>query len=263
MAGAEITTNKARVQEQFGASAAAYVASPGHAAGDDLAQLVAWAEGGPDRVALDVATGGGHTALALAAHYGRVVATDLTEPMLIAAESFIHAKGVDNIAFRLADAEALPFADATFDAVSCRIAPHHFPEPARFVAEVARVLKVGGLFLLEDSVVPDDPALDAFINRVEALRDHTHARSLSGTAWRDLLNASGLRIEAEVLHRKPHPFDDWLARSRTSDADRATLIALFRDASPIARTTFAVTFDAAGRLLSFTDDKILLKARKI
>jgi SAM-dependent methyltransferase len=262
MADVEITTNKARVREQFGASAAAYVASPGHAAGEDLAQLVAWAEGGPDRVALDVATGGGHTALALAAHYGRVVATDLTEPMLVAAESFIRAQGIANVAFRVADAEALPFADATFDAVSCRIAPHHFPEPARFVAEAARVLKPGGLFLLEDSVVPEDPALDAFINRVEALRDHTHARTLSATAWRDLLTASGLRIEAETLHRKPHPFDDWLARSRTSDADRATLTALFRDASPVARATLDITFDAADRVLSFTDDKLLLKARK-
>ena len=56
MAEATTADHKARVREQFGASAAAYVASAGHAAGADLAQLVAWAEGGADRVALDVAT---------------------------------------------------------------------------------------------------------------------------------------------------------------------------------------------------------------
>src|SRR5690242_15401495 len=58
MADMATTAHKARVREQFGASAAAYVASPGHATGADLAQLVAWVEGGPNRVALDVATGG-------------------------------------------------------------------------------------------------------------------------------------------------------------------------------------------------------------
>lgn len=149
MAETETISHKARVQDQFGATAAAYVASAGHAAGDDLAQLVAWNEGGPEKAALDVATGGGHTALALAAHYGRVVASDLTAPMLAAAEGFIRGKGIANVDFRLADAEALPFGDAEFDAVSCRIAPHHFPDPARFVAEVARVLKPGGLFFYD------------------------------------------------------------------------------------------------------------------
>jgi SAM-dependent methyltransferase len=262
MVDTDTTTHKARVQDQFGASAAAYVASAGHAAGEDLAQLVAWAEGGEERIALDVATGGGHTALALAAHYGRVGASDLTAPMLAAAESFIRGKGVANVEFRLADAEALPFADAAFDAVSCRIAPHHFPDPGRFVAEVARVLKPGGLFLLEDSVVPADPALDASINRAEAIRDHTHVRSLSEAAWRGLLTVAGLRVEVSAIHPKPHPFNDWAGRSQTSDADRATLMAHFREASPAARAAFAIVCDDAGEVVTFTDEKILFKARK-
>jgi ubiquinone/menaquinone biosynthesis C-methylase UbiE len=150
--------HRRRVREQFGATAEDYVASRTHAAGDDLAQLVAWAEGGPAKRALDVATGGGHTALALAPHYGRVVASDLTPRMLATARAFIRARGGANVAPACADAEALPFRDAAFDAVTCRIAPHHFGDPARFVREAARVLRPGGLFLLEDSVVPDDPA---------------------------------------------------------------------------------------------------------
>src|SRR5205823_412534 len=110
--------HKAEVQAQFGAAAAGYVASTTHAEGDDLAQLVSWAEGGADRVALDVATGGGHTALALAPLYGRVVATDLTEPMLRAAESLARGRGITNVEFRRADAEDLPFRDRSFDVVS-------------------------------------------------------------------------------------------------------------------------------------------------
>lgn len=70
----------ARVQAQFGASAEAYVAAAGFARGEDLAQLLAWgASPRPARV-LDVATGGGHTALAFAAAAVSVTAVDLTEP---------------------------------------------------------------------------------------------------------------------------------------------------------------------------------------
>src|SRR5215470_10896448 len=63
-----------RVQEQFGGSAAAYVTSPGHAAGDDLDTLVAWGRALAPARALDVATGGGHTALAFSGIARYVVA---------------------------------------------------------------------------------------------------------------------------------------------------------------------------------------------
>ena len=70
-----------RVQAQFGPSAAAYVTSASHAGGDDLACLLAWGRAcRPGRV-LDIATGGGHTALAFAGVAARVVAFDLTEPI--------------------------------------------------------------------------------------------------------------------------------------------------------------------------------------
>jgi SAM-dependent methyltransferase len=98
-------TQAARVPAQFGASAEAYVASAGFARGDDLEQLVAW--GGtprPDR-ALDVATGGGHTALAFARVARAVVAVDLTEPMLRAAARNARARGGRDVAFAVAEAE--------------------------------------------------------------------------------------------------------------------------------------------------------------
>lgn len=257
------TDHKRRVQEQFGAGAEAYVASRGHASGDDLAQLVHWAEGGPVKIALDVATGGGHTALALAPAYGRVIASDLTPRMLAGAAAAIRARGAANVRYACADAERLPFADEAFDLCSCRIAPHHFADPARFVAEVARVLKPSGLFLLEDSIVPEDPALDAFLNAAETVRDPTHVRSLSARQWRALLTGAGLTVEDEAVARKTHPFADWVARARVPDEALARLEATLRDAPPAARDAFAIVLDADGRVLSHTDDKILLKARKL
>jgi ubiquinone/menaquinone biosynthesis C-methylase UbiE len=254
--------HKQRVQAQFGAAADRYVASATHAGGDDLAQLVAWAEGGPDRRALDVATGGGHTALALAPLYGEVVASDLTEAMLHSAEGFIRGRGVENVRFRQADAERLPFADASFDLVSCRIAPHHFPDVAAFVAEVARVLRLGGLFLLEDSLAPDDPAAATFLNAVEKQRDPTHVRSLGRTEWLALLDGAGLRVEAEGVLAKTHPFVAWVERSDTPPAARASLTASFAHAPPAIRAALGIVLGPDGEVTSYTDQKLLVKARK-
>ncbi|HEX5415698.1 MAG TPA: methyltransferase domain-containing protein [Chloroflexota bacterium] len=255
--------HKARVQAQFGGSAAHYVASAGHAAGDDLDQLVAWAEGGPDRVALDVATGGGHTALALAPLYGRVVASDLTARMLAAAEAFLRERGATNVTFEEADAESLPFPDAAFDCVSCRIAPHHFGRPADFVREAARVLRPGGIFLLVDSTVPEDPALVEFLNHAEKLRDPTHVRSLTRAEWRGLAEAAGLAVEAEEVFRKTHALAFWLERARTPAATAREVTELFRTASSDARAAYAIEINPAGEVLSYTDYKLALKARKL
>lgn len=254
--------HKDRVQAQFAAAAEEYVRSANHATGDDLAQLAAWAEGGPDRVALDVATGGGHTALVLAALYGRVVASDLTERMLRTAEAFIRIRGVGNVEFRVADAESLPFPDSSFDSVSCRIAPHHFADVARFVAEAARVLKPGGILLLEDSVTPDDPALARFLNDAERARDSTHVRSLRVREWRDLLTEVGLTIEDERIFRKTHPFADWLDRAHTPEPTRLELAETFRRAPSAVRAAFAIEVDSSGDVVSYSDEKLALKARK-
>jgi SAM-dependent methyltransferase len=253
--------HKARVRAQFAATADAYVSSPTHAEGDDLDQLVRWAEGGPDRVALDVATGGGHTALALAPRFGKVVATDLTEAMLRAAEEHARSRGVTNLEFRLGDAEELPFPDAAFDLVSCRIAPHHFADVRRFVREVARVLRPGGLFLLEDSVAPNAAEDAEFLNRVEKLRDPTHVRTLSRREWLDCIAAAGLRVEDDQTRRKPHPYPTWVDRAKVPPEARAELEAAFRAAPDSARAAIQIVVDGA-TVVSFADEKLLVKARK-
>src|SRR6476469_6894089 len=117
---------KAQAQERFGKFAQGYVESKGHASGDDLARLIELVQPQPDWLMLDVATGGGHTALKFAPLVKKVVALDLTPQMLEAAEKFITSKGVTNVEFKQGDAENLPFEANTFDLVTCRIAPHNF-----------------------------------------------------------------------------------------------------------------------------------------
>lgn len=172
-----------KVQAQFGASAAAYVTSPGHAAGDDLEQLVVWGRAlAPDRV-LDLATGGGHTALALASFARHVTACDVTEPMLGAARGLLRARGAA-ATFVAGDVEALPFRDGAFDVVTCRIAAHHFADVAAAVREVRRVLRPGGSFLLQDILGHDDAEAAAFITEVERRRDPSHVRAYRAVEWK-------------------------------------------------------------------------------
>jgi 2-polyprenyl-3-methyl-5-hydroxy-6-metoxy-1,4-benzoquinol methylase len=91
-------SQQARVQAQFGPSAAAYVASPGHAAGPDLERLIAWGKKRGAARVLDIATGGGHTALAFARFTPSVVALDVTVPMVQAARAFVAAAGAPGCA---------------------------------------------------------------------------------------------------------------------------------------------------------------------
>ena len=139
------------VQQKFGAAAADYATSTVHAKGESLARLVELV--GPQRHwrVLDVATGAGHTALALAPHVARVVASDITDEMLAEAAMLAAQRGLANVETVHADAAALPFADQSFDLVTCRLAAHHFPDPAAFIAESWRVLKPGGIFALVDN----------------------------------------------------------------------------------------------------------------
>src|SRR5436190_1647078 len=112
---------KQAIQDRFGAAAHGYVIAPGFARGDDLRRLVELAKLRGDEQVLDVATGGGHTALAFAPHVREVLATDLTAQMLEAAELYARDRGVTNVRFERADAEALPFPDASFDIIMTRI----------------------------------------------------------------------------------------------------------------------------------------------
>jgi len=261
---ADSSSHKERVRAQFGGSAEAYVASPGHAAGDDLAALAAWAAlvTAPHHLALDIATGGGHTALALASIVGRVVASDLTPRMLTTAAAFIGGRGMTNVTYTCADAERLPFADRSFDLVTCRIAPHHFGDIPAFVREASRVLRQSGHFLLIDNITPEDPALDAFLHRAETLRDATHHRSLTATRWRELFEAADLIVEDAQIIEKTHPFADWLTRARVPADRQALLDEHFRRAAPIVREAFVITIGRDGEILSYNSRAILLKGRK-
>ncbi len=253
---------KARVQDYFSRTAESYVASTGHRTGADLGRLIELGEWDKQQQALDIATGGGHTALAVAPHVAQITVSDLTPTMLETARAFILLQGVTNAVFVEADAEHLPFPDASFDRVTCRIAPHHFPNIAQAVQEVGRVLKSGGLFLLIDNIAPSDPELDAFINKVEKWRDPSHGRACTSEEWHSFFAAAGLHVEHAEYIRKVFNYNDWTARALLSADEKVALERFMLDSSDSIQDHFAIKRRSDGHLESFIGDAILLKGRK-
>ena len=145
----------------------------------DVAECLSGMAAGSGRRALDVATGGGHTALYAARRGWKVTAGDVSSRMLENARKLLEAEGLP-LETRLFPAEEIPYPADTFDLVTVRVAPHHFSSPARFVREGVRVLSPGGHFMLIDGTVPDDdPAAEAWLHGVEKLRDPSHGRFLA------------------------------------------------------------------------------------
>lgn len=211
-------------RSQFGANAANYATSEVHAKGASLQRLVELCDPQPTCDALDIATAAGHTAFAFAPHVQSVVASDLTPEMVELATTRAAEAGHTNVTARVADAEDLPFDDESFDLVTSRIAPHHFPSPPTFVAEVARVLRPGGVFGLVDNVVPEDPDAAAYYNAWEKRRDPSHARALSMDEWRELIEAAGLAVEHQGMLRKQMSFADWVNNMNVPIAERPALL---------------------------------------
>jgi SAM-dependent methyltransferase len=192
------------VSDRWSARAQAYRESEAHRSGADLDLLVEWAEG---RTALDVATGGGHAARRLREAGFEVVTVD-------------PAPGMQPDV--ISRAEHLPFADASFDVVVSRIAPHHFADVRASVAEMARV--AGALVLVVDNLYLGDDA-----EKAERLRDPTHVRCYSEDEWRALFDDAGLDVEEVDFVEVTIEVDAWLARTGCVGAEAERVRALLAD----------------------------------
>src|SRR4030095_11811820 len=115
-----------------------------------LARVVEVAHPQPDWAVLDIATGSGHTAFALSPHVKSVVGIDITAEMLHEAEKLKSERAVSNVTFRPGDVHALPFANGTFQLVTCRRSAHHFSNIHRALGEIRRVLAPGGRVVIDD-----------------------------------------------------------------------------------------------------------------
>ncbi len=240
----------AMVQQNFGAVAQNYVTSKVHTNSLDLEWLKEAAALTGKELVVDVATGAGHTALTLAPYAAQVVAVDITQPMLTAAQQLAATRQITNIRFVEADAQALPLASNSYDLVTCRHAPHHFATVSQAVHEWTRVLKPGGKLLLEDPISPEEAELDTFLNMIEALRDPSHVRNYRISEWLSLLSAASLRVTVSHVWNIPLDIPSWTQRMQTPPASVEKIERYLHDASPAIRERFHIGPNEEG-LLSF------------
>lgn len=222
-------------QQRFGKYADSYVSSQTHAKGEDLKILLKMADPQKHWKVLDVATGGGHTALLFAPYVDQVVATDISEKMLEAARGNITAQDTVNVSFEVSEAENLKFDTDKFDLVSCRIASHHFPNCQSFIKEANRVLKTGGILLLQDHYLPESEADGIAIDNFERLRDPSHNKAFSKSAWLTMFEAEGFQVMDTQEVIKQHKFFPWADRQGCSDQIKAELIKILRESSPVIK----------------------------
>lgn len=247
-------------RERFGARAEGYRDSALHASGPDLELLLGWLAPEPGERALDVACGGGHVALALARAGVDVDACDLTPEMLEAAASLL-AEHDCTATFAVAEAEALPYADASFDIVTCRIAAHHFPDAQAFFEEVARVLKPGGRFGFQDQTLPPEPTSAVMTDAFERMRDASHHCSYNIDGWVTLVSRAGLSVQHTEIIDKHHSFAEWTSRQDCSAACIEELCQMMAEAPTGMRRWLEPTYENH-KLAAFRNRHLVLLALK-
>lgn len=251
---------KEGVRAQFEGRAPWYVHSRVHQRSEGLLLLLGLAGASPTESALDVATGTGFTAFALAPSCREVVAVDFTPAMLEEARRLRHARGITNVTFCLGDAEALPFRSGVFHVVTCRHAAHHFPALDKALAEMARVTRPGGRVILDDTCAPEDDDLATVMNAWERRRDPSHVVNRPPQQLVRLMERRGLHVDAVRMTAVKLEFDDWVQRSGLPPAQAAALRADFLSAPPRVRQAFRIR--RRGDALHFAWDEIVVRGVK-
>jgi ubiquinone/menaquinone biosynthesis C-methylase UbiE len=205
---------KDTVAAQFGSVADAYLRSEVHATGADLDRILSLASI-PGANVLDVGCGAGHVAVGLSQRVGTVTAVDITPAMLATAERLAHERGCSNIHFKNADVENLPFGDAEFDVAVSRYSAHHWPNPETALAEIRRVLRRHGRFVLGDIVSPARPAADTWLQSIELLRDTSHVRDHREQEWLTMLEDAGFAAQVNLRFVVAIDFESWVQRMAT------------------------------------------------
>jgi SAM-dependent methyltransferase len=143
-----------------------------------------------------------------------VTAYDLSQAMLDVVSREAARRGLFNVALRRGAAEALPFADASFDLVATRYSAHHWTDMAAGMKEINRVLRPGGRAVIIDVVSPGPPALDTFLQAVELLRDPSHVRDYSAVEWLTAVANAGLKLERCEMRPLALDFGTWIERMK-------------------------------------------------
>jgi len=233
-------------QQVFGPQAAVYATSKVHIRDDSLESVerMVGAGGAANRYgwAIDLGTGAGFTAFAVAGVSDWVVASDVTGPMLRQTQRLGRELGITNLGLsqNAPDASGLPFADGSIDLITSRVSAHHFRDFEQSLDEAQRVLKRGGSLLMADSVAPEDDAITVWMNDIELRRDFSHVENRQISKIREMLAGRGFTVVENDYPRIYLRFNEWTARTKVSAKEKEALHRDFLEAPAATREAFQV-----------------------
>jgi len=240
-----MSTHRRLILDQFTRQATPFSTAAPIADGDALRLLIEAAAPHPEDTLLDVACGGGIVVCAFARHVKHATGLDMTPAMLDRARHLAAEKGFANVEWRRGDVAALPYPDGAFTIVTTRFAMHHFPDPEKVLREMARVCAPGGRIVVADTYASSDPKKATEFNRLERLRDPSHARCLSLAELRGLFAKAGLAEPQESFYELRDEVKNLLARSFPNPGDEVTIVDLFAAAIEDDRLGIPVRRDGA------------------
>ncbi|MGC8501839.1 class I SAM-dependent methyltransferase [Desulfurella sp.] len=212
--------NKDIIISQFGDKAQNYKLSPVHSNKDYLERMIEILKPDVKSVALDIATGAGHTAIALSKYVEKVIAIDITPQMLKQAHEMSESLNINNIDFEIGDVHSLKYEDHSFDIVACRYAAHHFYNIKKALNELYRVLKPNGKLYILDCSVYNLRECQEKINKIELLRDNSHVCSYSLDQWEQMLGDLNLTIQYGNVLESEYILPQWFDRMVTPEQNR-------------------------------------------
>lgn len=144
---------------------------------------------------LDLGTGSGYLAFAIASKYPdvMVVGLDIVEKTLDCNLERASKEGYHNLKFVTYDGIKFPFAEGEFDIVVSRYALHHFPEIHYSISEVNRVLKQDGAFFLSDPA-PNADDSQRFVDAYMQLKKDGHIKFYTTKEWEEICGQNGLEL---------------------------------------------------------------------
>ena len=249
-------------QQMFGSQAPAFAASRVHISDDSLHGIERLASTGPYGWTVDLGTGAGFTAFAMTGRSQRVVASDITRPMLEQTRRIGRERDLSNVLLVQNAAEHLPFADDSLDLITCRVAGHHFADFEQALTEIRRVLNPGGALVMADNVSPEDDTSAHWLNDVELRRDFSHVNDRKISVIYQLLAEQNLEVVAREDVRVYLQFNDWVARTDTPEEEIPSLRRDFLEASPRIKRDFEIEPTEDGDI-SFSWPCLIFRAIKM
>ena len=222
------SSHQGLILDQFTRQATVFSSAPAITDEGALKMIVAAAQPRPDDTVLDVACGGGIVVCAFAPHVRHATGIDVTPAMLQRARGLAAEKQLSNVSWRQGDVSSLPYDDGSFAIVVTRFAFHHFLDPLAVLREMVRVCSPGGRVVVVDTFASEDAEKAAEFNRLEKLRDPSHARNLTLTELKGFFRVVGLPEPQMTSYELRSDVASLLARSFPNPGDDVRIIEMFR-----------------------------------